>query len=152
MSLNLNENARGGNMCFTKVGLAEGTNANTLKIAAAAAYTIDGVHYAKAITDNIAMTACDLQAVSTTCLYLCSLDSSGTLTVTKGREVLTAELTADVESLEWPECPADECPIGAFKIATSSSVTFTSGTTDLSATGVTDTYYDLATVPTNNLT
>lgn len=146
MSGNLNENFRGGNFCLTNVALAEGTSANTIQIAAAAAFCINGVLYAKAITDNIAMTACDTQAADTNCLYLVSVDAAGTVTITKGDEVSTTDITNDIVGLNIPELPADNAPIGMFKIVTD-AVTFTSGTTDLSASGVTDTYYNLFSLP-----
>ena len=72
--------------------------------------------------------------------------------MTKGVEVLTADLTNGLTDavLKWPEAPADECPIGAIKVALAASgtgVPFIGGTTDLGATGVTDTYYDLLAIP-----
>jgi hypothetical protein len=133
--------------CFSKAGLAEGTNANTIKIVApngaGVDFCIDGVAYHKADTDNIAMTALANQAASTTCLYLVTLNSSGTLAITKGNEVLTADLGVVGGSCQWPAVPADVCPIGGFKLALDSTAGgFTSGTTDLGAANVTDTYYD----------
>ena len=122
--------------CFGAAGLAEGTNANTLKTVNAISYAIAGQLYLKAATDNIAMTAAAEQAISTYCLYLCSLDVSGTLTVTKG-----AELGTDTAVL--PATPASNCAIGYFKIATDGATTFTSGTTDLGAAGITETYVDM---------
>lgn len=122
-------------------GLTEGTNANTLKTANAISYTIDGRLYTKAATDNIAMTAATQQAVSTYCLYLVSVDAAAAVTVTKGTSVGT-----DVAVL--PALPADSAPIGYFKIVTDGVTTFTSGTTDLSAAGITETYADLAVVNT----
>lgn len=125
------------NMAFWKADIAEGTNANTLQVATAFDYTVANVLYTKAITDNIAMTAAAEQAISTYCIYLCSIDSSGAVTVTKGSEVAT-----DISVL--PAVPASECAFAAFKIATDGSTTFTSGTTDLGAAGITETYYDLS--------
>ena len=122
--------------CFGAAGLAEGTNANTLKTVNAISFAIAGQLYLKAATDNIAMTAAAEQAISTYCLYLCSLDTSGTLTVTKGTEVGT-------DTAVLPATPASECAIGYFKIATDGATTFTSGTTDLGAAGITDTYVDM---------
>lgn len=129
---------------FSKAGLAEGTNSATLAIAApngaGVDYCINGNFYHKADADNIAITATAEQAVSTACMYLVTLDSSGDLTVTKGTEV------ASGSSCYLPDAPDDEAVIGAFKIVTSSSATYTGGTTDNSATGITDTYHDLTTV------
>lgn len=124
------------NCALDACGLAEGTNANTLQTANAIDFVIDGVVYTKAATDNIAMTACAEQAISTYCMYLVTLDAAGALTVTKGTELAT-------DTAVLPSRPADEAVIGAFKIATDGSTTFTSGTTDLGAVGITETYYDL---------
>jgi len=139
------QESRGGTACFSRAGLAEGTNANTIQIAAPNGagidYSIDGIGYHKADTDNIAMTALAQQADLTTCLYLVQIDSGGTVSLVKGDEVLTADLTNGKTALHWPRPDASKCPIGAIKVATSGT-TFTSGTTDLGAAGITDSYYD----------
>lgn len=131
-----------------KAGLGEGTNAATLVQAAPNGagldYVIDGVAYHKADGDNIAMTALPVQAVSTKCLYLIQINAAGTISVKKGVEVTTADLTAEAGNLQWPQPDDDNCPIGGFKIETDASITFTSGTTDLGASGITDTFYDFA--------
>jgi hypothetical protein len=124
------------NGCFRAAGLIEGTNANTIKITNDIDYAIDGVLYKKAAADNIAMTAAAQQAISTYCMYLVTLDAAGTLTITKGTSVAT-------DTAVLPALPASNGAIGAFKIATDGSTTFTSGTTDLGAAGITETYYDL---------
>lgn len=117
--------------------LAEGTNANTIKTTNAVTYTINGVNYTKAATDNIAMTACAQQATDTYCLYLVSIQADGDVVITKGTEVAT-------DTAVLPAIPASEAPLGYIKIATASGATFTSGTTDLGAANVTDTYTELA--------
>jgi len=124
------------NMCLVTGDTIEGTNANTIQIQTEIEYLIDNQIYTKAVTDNIAMTAAALQADSTYCMYLCSIDTSGSVTITKGTELGT-------DTAVLPACPASECSFAAFKIATSGA-TFTSGTTDLGAGGITDTFYDLA--------
>ena len=127
-----------GNMCFGAAGLAEGTNANTIKTTNAIHYAIGGKNYYKAATDNVAMTACAAQAANTTCLYVITINSSGTVKITKGTDGVTTYL---------PTAPTDECVIGAMKIALASGATFTSGTTDLGAANVTDTFADLTFFP-----
>lgn len=126
-----------GALCMVAGGISEGTNAATIKIAVAIDYAIDSILYEKAITDNIAMNALAEQAVSTKCMYLVSIDSSGAVALVKGDEV---GLTADAF---LPDVPSGSCPIAAIKVETDGVTTFTSGTTDLSAAGITDTYYDL---------
>lgn len=72
--------------------IAEGTADATIKTTSgngltATPYMIDGCYYTKASTDSITATTCAVQAVSTRCRYLISIDKAGTLTVTKGTEV-----------------------------------------------------------------
>jgi hypothetical protein len=114
-------------------GLAEGTNVATLKITTAIVYNLYNQQYSKAVTDNISMTACAEQAVSTFCYYLVSLDVSSNVVVTKGTN----------NTYALPSTPAGQVAIGAFKIVTDGTHTFTSGTTDLSGTGITATLYDI---------
>lgn len=133
--------------CLTTAGLAEGTNAATIKInatdPAGIHFSIDGIAYYKTNTDNIAVTAHAVQAVSTSCLYLVQIDSGGTVSTKKGTAQLTADLGANL-ALQWPTPDEDKCPIGGYKIALDASTTFTNGTTDNGAAGVTDTYYNFA--------
>lgn len=124
------------NCSLTAAGLAEGTNAATIKTVNTVNYSIGGQLYTKAATDNIAITATAQQAISTFCLYLVSIDAGGTVTVTKGTELGT-------DTAVLPALPASSAPIGAFKIATDGATTYTGGTTDNGAAGITDTYYDL---------
>lgn len=137
-------NNSGMTACGAKAGLAEGTNANTIKIVAPNGagidFSIDGIAYHKADTDNIAVTAHAAQADLTSCLYLVQIDSDGTISTKKGTERTTTTL-GDNLSLEWPNPDADRCPIGGYKVAVSGG-TFTNGTTDLGDGTVTDTYYD----------
>ena len=147
---NLSNNARGGNLCLSKAGLAEGTNAATIKTAAPNGagidYCIDGIFYHKADGDNIAMTALDAQADDTSCLYLVQINASGTISIKKGDEALTSEITDGKAALQWPDADADNVAIGGFRIDNDGG-TFTSGTTDLGAGTVTDTFYDFFAVP-----
>lgn len=131
-----------GNFTFGNAVLAEGTNATTIKTTAAVDYMINGLMYSKAATDNIAFTATASQADLTTCLYLVTINAAGTVTVTKGEEVTTAT----AQFVPWPTVPSDSAVLGAIKVATSGAV-FVGGTTDLGAGTVTDTYYNLCTIP-----
>lgn len=139
---------RGATECFSKAGLAEGTNSATIKIVApngaGVDFSIDGLAYHKADTDNISVTAHSAQAALTKCLYLVQVNASGTVSTKKGTEELTADVTAGKRVLHWPEPDASNCPIGAYKVALANAATFTNGTTDHSATDVTVTYYDFA--------
>ena len=124
------------NGCFSSGGLAEGTNAGTMQIARAINYTIDGQMYNKAVTDNIAMTAQTAQADNTYRRYLVEINSSGTVSTLAGTAASTAA------AAKWPaRSSSGKAVIGGVLIATSGG-TFTMGTTDLSAAGITDTWYD----------
>lgn len=136
----------GRTACYSSAGLAEGTNAGTIKIVApngaGVDFAINGLAYHKADTDNIAVTAHAAQAADTKCLYLAQLDSAGTLSTKKGDEVLTTDVT-NGRGLQWPQPDANKCPIGGYRVVTV-AVTFTNGTTDFSAAGVTVTCFNFA--------
>jgi len=141
---NLN-GARGGSACFTAGGVAEGTNSATIQLAVAVDYAIDGVIYEKAITDNLAITAATEQAVGTICCYLAYINAAGTVATLKGAEVAVTDNTDGF--VFWPECPDGYSAVGGFTIVTDATHTYTAGTTDNSATGITDVYFDLMQVP-----
>lgn len=170
MSDNLSQ-TQGATLCLAAAGLAEGTNANTIKTANNITYTIDGRFYSKAATDNIAISysgpsvyqaaAGGVQAVNgsftgavggSTRLYLICLDTAGAVSIVPGQIVNTAELSAGRVALQFPDDPINVCPIGALRVALTAGTTFTPGSTDLSASGVTGTFYDLMDVPANPLT
>lgn len=132
----------GGTVHLGKPGLAAGTNAGTIQLAAATIYAINGVTYTKAITNNIAVNALPVQAVDTTAIYLIAADAAGTITVYQGTPQLTADLAAGTKVLQYPELPTTVCPLGEMKVVTV-AVTFTAGTTALNAAGVTTTFVDL---------
>lgn len=132
-----------GNFNLANAVLAEGTNANTIKTTAATSFSVNGLLYSKAATDNIAMTACAVQADLTSCMYLVTIETDGDVVITKGTE----QLTGSGKDLLWPAIPANSAVLGAIKVVTSGA-TFTSGTTDLGAGTVTDTYYNFFTPPT----
>lgn len=156
--MNFNDDFRGGTMCLSSAGLAIGDGAKTGPAivspnGAGIDYIIDGIFYHKADAATVLpLTAATAQAALTTCLYLMQVDSSGTVTSVKGTEVLTANLTNGVDVLRWPVPAAGKCPFGAVKVVTAAATTFTPGTTALDAAGITETYYNLSTVPVNPLT
>jgi hypothetical protein len=114
-------------------GLAKGVASCTLKTTADINYFLYNSQFIKSATNGIPMTACAEQAVSTFCYYLVSVNMAGTITSTKG--------TDNAYSLPAP--PSGNTAIGAFKVGTDASHTFTSGTTDLAATGITASYFDI---------
>ena len=162
---------RGLTMALNSGALAEGTNANTIQIAAAINYVIDGQFYSKAITDNVAISytgstvyqaaAGGVQSVNggftggvngSTRLYGIFLNAAGTVSILPGPIADSAELAAGRVALQWPDAPAGVCAIGGLRIALTAGVAFTPGQTDLAATNVTDTFYNLADMPANPLT
>lgn len=148
---NLNDEPRGGTLCLSKAGVGVGSTSTGISIAApngaGVDFTIKGLAYHKADAATAAITAATVQSVATKCLYIICLNSSGTVSTVKGVEALTAELTSGEDFLDWPQIDADLCPIGAVKVETDATHTFTAGTTALDATGVTDTYYDFIAMP-----
>ena len=145
--------SQGGSFALTAGGLAEGTNANTYQTANTITFVTDGVLRSKAATNNVAFSAGHATVpVSSSCLYLVCLDSGGNFSTVAGRAVLTADVTAGTASLQWPAAPVDVAVVGAIRVDTNASATFTPGSVDLSASGITDTFYDLFAVPTKPLT
>lgn len=142
MSYNI-EQINSGFQSLTAAGLAEGTNANTYKTTATLAYTINGVFKSKGATDNIAMTStAGAVPPSSAALYAVWIDTSGNLSNTRGPVVAAAD-----------PCPVptqttnNVALVGLIKVVTDASTTFTPGSTDLGAAGVTDTYYDCSVMP-----
>jgi len=135
---------------LSKAGLQIGDGAKTgfgtaAPNGAGLEFGIDGLayHKAEAATD-VPLTAAAVQGLLSTCLYLVCINSSGTYSTVKGTEQLTADLTNGTKVLDWPTVPAGLCPVGAVKVVTAGSATFTAGTTELDAASVTSTYYDFA--------
>lgn len=169
MSDNLSQNS-GATWALNSGALAEGTNANTIQIATAINYVIDGRFYSKSITDNIAISYSGpsvYQAPSgvgslngaftggvggSTRLYLICLSTAGAVSIVPGEIVPSADLAAGINALEFPDAPNGVCPIGALRVALTQGTVFTPGSVDLSASGVTASFLNLATVPANPLT
>lgn len=138
--------------CLSKAGLGIAGTADRVKVTApngaGVDFAINGICYHLADADNIDTGVpvntdiSAVQAADTNCLYLIQLDSSGTLSVVKGEDVLTTDLT-NGKALQWPKPTANRCPIGGVKVATV-AVTFTLATTTFDASGVTETWYDFA--------
>lgn len=125
-----------GTRCNAAAGVAEGTNAGTIKTTNAVTFSIDGRMYAKAATDNIAWgTGHAVQAASTTRYYAVCINAAGTVSTVQG----------DAGG-GFPEKAASTCLLGFAKVVTGAS-TFTPGTTDLSAANITGTYIDVAIAP-----
>lgn len=114
--------------------LAEGAADNTFKTGATITGVVNGVIFTKAATDNIAMTAATQQAISTFAKYAVCLNASGTFATVKGTSAATSAAAL------LPACASGYIPVGAIEVATDGSTTFTAGSTDLGAAGITDVY------------
>lgn len=154
---NLNaEQVRGGTLCLSKAGVAIGSTATKVKFAAPNGagidYAIKGYCYHKADTDDFWTLSGSVLAVSSSVIYLLCINSAGTMSIVEGDAVLTANITSGYTTLKWPQPGESVCPVGAVRVDTNASVTFTPGTTNLSAAGITDTYYDFFALPEVDLT
>ena len=156
MTMNLNDGPRGNTMCLSKADLAIG-DGSKLGVAIASTvgagidFVIDGVIRNKgdAATD-LPLTAATAQAVASKCLYLIQINAAGTVSSVKGTAKLTTALN-NGDVLDWPVPAANNCPIGAVLMITTTHA-FTAGTTALDGSGCTAAYYNLSTVPTAPMT
>ena len=141
MSYNI-EQANSGFLSLTAAGLAEGTNTATFKTVNTLTFTNNGVFKSKAATDNLTFSTGTALAASQACLFAVWISSGGTVTTTQGPIVAAGD-----------PCPvptaaaANLTLVGLIKVTTSSAVTFTPGSTDLSATGITGAYSDCMDMP-----
>lgn len=126
--------------CIASGALAEGTNSATIKTAAITYYTIAGKFYAKAATDNIAMTAATAQVALSSCCYTICINAAGTVSSVKGTDSLTASGVAPT----IPAPTAGTCAIGVLTVTVANAATFTAGTTDLSASDVAGVFANFA--------
>ena len=141
MSYNI-EQANSGYLSLTAAGLAEGTNSATFKTVNTLTFTSNGVFKSYAATDNLTFTAGTALAASQACLFAVWITGAGAVSTTQGPIVAAGD-----------PCPvpgqvtAGTTLVGLIKVTTSSSATFTPGTTDLGATGITDVFSDCMDMP-----
>ena len=141
MSYNLGQ-ANSGYLSLTAAGLAEGTNSGTFKTVNTLTFTNNGVFKSKAATDNLALSTGTALAASQACLFAVWINASGTVTTTQG-PIVAAGDPCPVPS----QTTAGVTLVGLIKITTDSSTTFTPGTTDFSASGITDAFFDCMDMP-----
>lgn len=135
------------NRCYSKAKLAEGTNANTFKTTTNICfYTIKGVMYEKAATDNLTFSSGHTTITGPAeCIFGVLLDSSGNVTTVQGPIKTIGD---DNNVLAWPPSNDDDkCLIGGIVVSVASTYSFIPGSTDLGATGITDTYVDCDGLP-----
>ena len=150
---NLNDLPRGGTICLGNAGLAVDASAKEdAETLADFPYAINGLTYT--LTSGDGDVKLDGNTVTSlyTVIFLVCVNSSGTITVVKGTEVLNADLTAGTKVLHWPTPTANTCPIGAVKVKNASVSVFTGGTTAQDAANITTTYYNFVCVPEAPLT
>ncbi len=114
-------------------GLAKSVTSTKLKTTVGIVYNLLNQQASLVVTDPITMTACVEQAVNTFCYYLVSINLAGTVIITKGTN----------NTYALPDTPALNVAIGAVKITTDITHTFTSGTTALDAAGITAQFFDI---------
>ena len=141
MSYNI-EQANSGYLSLTAAGLAEGTNSATFKTVNTLTYTSNGIFKSKAATDNLTFTAGTALAASQACLFAVWITSGGTVSTTQG-PIVAADDPCPVPG----QVTANTTLVGLIKVVTDSATTFTPGTTDLGATGITDAYSDCMDMP-----
>ena len=114
-------------------GLKAGITARTLKTTKPIVFFGYNQQIEYPATDNISVTACLSQAISSFCYYLVSLDLNSLLTVTKGVD----------NTYALPSTPSGGTPIGSLKITTDATHTFTCGTDSFTASGITTDFFDI---------
>ena len=155
--LNANDaSIRGGCECMCKAGLAIGSTATKVKTVEASGsngvtWSIDGLTYYKANTDDQFTLSGTALAAGEICMFLLGLNASGTATAVQSDIYTTTDIKNGLERIEFPQMTDGYCPIGCVVVETAAGYTFTPGTTELSATGVTDTYVDIKSIPTQGL-
>lgn len=141
MSYNI-EQVNSGFVSLTAAGLAEGTNANTFKTVNTLVYTNNGVFKSKNATDNLTFSSGHTAlGNSQACLFGIWIDGSGNISTTQGM------IVAAGDPCPVPSTPNDRTLVGILKVTTSASATFTPGSTDLGAAGVTDVFSDCMLMP-----
>lgn len=154
--------SQGGSIALGSSVLGSGTTAGTIKTTVTMPYTIDGVFFSKAITDNIAA-AVTVPAVmsngyavngsftgqigGSTRLYGLYIDGAGNVTLAPGPVVNSAELAGGNAALMFPGNIRMRAAFGVMRVAVTAGNTFVPGTTALAAAGVTVTFLNLMAFP-----
>lgn len=152
--------SQGGCFAFTSGALAIATTTSAVKTTATVTYTVDGVFKSKSATDNMSIAVVGSDAYGdpgngsftgvvggSSRLYGLFLDTDGALTCYPGPIANTAEVTAGTAALHYPAPQRSKACIGAIRVDVTEGTTFIPGTTALSASGVTETYINLSSIP-----
>jgi hypothetical protein len=135
-----------GTRCYSAAACAIGTTKSKVKTTNAISYSIAGIMYAKAATDDFFVhTDVTVQPISTTRAYLLCIDAAGdALIVRETAPIVFSPGNLGVTTGKLPALPAGYAPVGVLKIVTDATNTFTPATTLNDAAGITATYTDLA--------
>lgn len=160
--------SQGGSFAFASGALGNGTTAGTIKTTAIVPFTVDGIFYTKAITDNIPFTLAltpsygvvvngsftggpfTVGAVSgSTRLYGVYMDKAGVVSYLPGPLIDTAVILSpgSTAGLQFPANRKGRVCIGMVRIAATAGTSFIPGVTALNAAGITTTYLNLSAIP-----
>lgn len=156
----------GGNFCLSKITLARGSTVSAVSSTGTITYAVDGVFATKAALSNQSVAVSITKPDGTTDngsftgstktfgtisgstrVYCIFLDASGNVSVIPGPVVASADLVAGVATLQWAGPQRNKTCAGALRVTATSGTTYTPGTTNLNAAGITDAYYDLLVLP-----
>lgn len=162
MSYNMTGAGYGGNINFSKGGLAAGTT-TTHSTTATITYSIGGQLYTKTAITNGASPTTDFNtsaaflplAADRACNFVFALDSSGNVRVVQGPIVTLSQVTGGLAAVPFPTLPDSLCPFGYLyaQAGTTLASAWTFGTSNLSSvTGMTYTFRDIARVPAQPIT
>jgi hypothetical protein len=146
-----------GNRSYGKGNLAIGATPSAITSTAAVPYSIGGVMYSRAAFTNQALVSGGepfrVQPPNTTVYYSVGVDAAGNVNVVQGRfegeRFISPTGMSVVGDGTVPPLPATHAPIGLLKVVTGAA-SFTPGTTNLNAAGVTTTIWDVSALPVND--
>lgn len=145
------------NRALTAAGAARGTTAAKAKTVNTTTFTIGGVFFSKAATDDFWTLAGTVVAASSWQKYLLLIDAALAASIQEGTQSLIAAANvgwANVSAGSWGPLitvlQAGKTIVATLTIATDATHTFTPGTTALNAAGITATFvdgYDVSLMP-----
>lgn len=143
---------RGGNRSLSKAGLTVGTDVAKLNTVATLDFAIDGITYNKTAATNVAFTAGHTALTNNQiCTFGVWIDSAGNFTTTQSVIASATDVAAGNAAVPLPDLVENKALVGLVKVKTAIA-TFTPGTTNLTATNVTNTYYDCSVLPSKPFT
>ena len=133
-------------------GLDIGTSLFTFLTANDVVYIIDGRIYTFAATDELEFSAghTDL-AEGEVCVFGLFLDTSGNVSSVQSNIVAAADLAGGIVWIRPPTWIRNKVMFGMIRVETDHSTTFTPGTTELDAAGLTVTYINCASHQSRNI-